>query len=182
MTKKKYYIQEEVTDWHDEVVEAGLIFTSQEEMIDAIRRGEKTIRVARAAIVSRLLGKAPDDIVGPNKLLLSHGASYDIRRLVRKLTESVETPTGEYQARSFVGTSYESVQEEDKDAEHDTERSFVPLADNEAGKRAVFYLEHVLPGHIWNHLLIAHASGINVKALATMLYDKIDEMVGKLTY
>lgn len=179
----RLYIREDISDWQDEAFRAEIIITNERDMLDALASGSHTAQVARAAIVSRELGKAPEDIMRPNKVLLTIGAMQDVISTAHKVKIEVETSNGAvYEAPAFVGKGNkdEAPEEtEEKDPE-DTGPSFVAARSPLALERARRYMSNVVPGHVWNRLLLIHHNGGSVQAEAEELKAKIDEMVNRI--
>ena len=58
---------------------------------------------------------------------------------------------------------------------------YVSSDSEEALRRAMNYLENVIPGHIFERLKVVAIAGGNVEAAANALKDEIDEQVARLT-
>lgn len=184
------FIHEDITDWRDEVFRDELIIMEEKDILDALGQGSHTAKVARAAIVSREIGKAPANIVRPNKTLLTIGAMQDVTQIAHKVKAEVTAADGAvYDAPAFIGRGNieelieapeDDEPEEGKD-EIDLGPSFVGIHDPMARQRAERHLFRVVPGHIWNRLLIVHEGGGDVALVALELKDKIDEMVRRIT-
>ncbi len=190
----KLYIKEDITDWRDETLASETLVTSEQDILEALERGETTPRLARAAIVSRELNEAPGDIIRPNKSLLMAGAQMDVIQITKKYKEKVRVNSGaEYSVPKYIGNvpvkedgngngevSEEQAEEARRTARDENEPSFVTISDDRALEMAVRYLESYVPGYIWNRLLEIHRTGGDVRNEADKLKAKIDEMVSMI--
>lgn len=188
---EKLYIREDISDWRDETFQDETIIEQEDDIFAALEQGISTPKIARAALVSRELGKAPADLIRSNKVLLNVGAMADVIAIAHKPKVKVQTKNGEYDAPAFVGkVATRQLEEEQVEGEPEIEEtetepddsgpSFVRLGDDLAGRRAQDYLDRIVPGHIWNRLLIIHSAGGDVRQAALEVKGKIDEMVGRI--
>ena len=170
MTTKKLYVKADITDWRDEALQAEYVPKDREEILDGIEKGMHTPQVARAAIVSRELKEAPEDIINENKLLLLAGAMKSISDIVHSTKTEVETKSGKVlKIPAFIGSP--------EDGEGD---SYV-LSDSYQGRqRAEKYLRGTVVGHIRNRLALIFQTGGDAKESALWLKVKIDELVNEL--
>jgi len=146
----KLYIKEDITDWRDEALRNETIFTDRHDIIDALDDGQNTNQIGRAAMVSRALGEAPDDILRPNKFLLNAAATQDVIAIARHEKVIYETDEGKkIRVNAFVG-SVKMKDEEGEEIETDSGPSFVRSDDRLATERAEAYLLNVVPGHVRN--------------------------------
>ena len=180
----KLFIKEDITDWMDETLHDENIIESEEDIIHALDNGVSTAKLARATLVSRAMGKAPKDIVRPNKILLNVGAQMDVISRAHSEKTSVKTSTGEYPVSSFVGIVREKelVHEENDPEIQEVPQgpSFVRINSSDALGRSVGYLERIVPGHVWNRLLVVHEAGGDVRNEADKLKQTIDDMVSRI--
>lgn len=180
------FIHENITDWMHETLRDESIIESDQDIIHALAKGGSTAKVARAAIVSREMGKAPSDIVRPNKMLLNVGAQMDITQMMHNEKTIVKTSSGEHPVSSYIGIVKEKEQPGDEDAPEEEEQpkkyepSFVSIDSAEALERSIGYLERVVPGHIWNRLLVVHEAGGDVRNEADKVKQIIDDMVSRI--
>jgi len=178
---EQLYIKEDISDWLEETLRDESIIESDEDIIHAMENGLSTGKIARAVIVSREIGKAPSDIVRPNKMLINVGAQMDVIARAHGEKTAVKTSTGEYPVSRFVGLVKEKdVLDEDEADIDQNEPSFVQIDSAQALERSVGYLERIVPGHIWNRLLVVHEAGGDVRNEADKLKQTIDEMVSRI--
>ena len=188
----KTVVKIDVTDWHEEALRNESFVTSDDDILSQLAKGISTPALARSAIVSREKKLAPTDIVRPNKMLLMTGGMLDISQMVRSKKRIITTEDGE---NVLVGEYIGAVRVQDEsDVNEDTdddikeagqkeyEPSYVTIDNHEAAlKRIQDYMEHRIPGHIWNKLVEVYTVGGDVRNEADKLKDTIDTMVNKLT-
>lgn len=174
----KLFIHEDVTDWRDEALKKEMIITDEGDVLRALENGAHTAEVGRAIIVSRLMGQAPEDIIQPNRILITIGAMRGVAQIVRKQKVDVEVENKEvYQAPAYIGKWQRDERAEKDVTEEDTGPSYVKSDDPIALARALHYLDKVIPGHIWNALLIAYSNDGDIVNAADRLKSEIDHMV-----
>ena len=179
----KLIIETDITDWRDEAYRDELMPTNDEEIIDAISNGKSTAQLARATIVSRELGNAPDDILRPVKILWMSGAAVDIGQKVRSKTVTIETEDGKtYEAKAYIGKSGRPHLTKD-DEEEDTDDGGPSYVDSDnplMAERAHNYITRTVPGHIWERMKQLKYCDADYKAAARTLKKEIDNMVKRL--
>lgn len=163
----------DVTDWHEETKREEIEIKNDDDIYALLDKGEHTGKIGRAIIVNRELGNADENIIKPNKLILSSGAQLEVSRLAARKRHEVETESGaKFQARSYVGEVQDG---------QDTDESYVTYTDDKAAERAKRYLTNMIPGYIWPRLLTLYEANENVQEVADELKSLIDEMVEKLS-
>ena len=170
MTTKRLYVKADITDWRDEALQAEYVPKDREEILDGIEKGMHTAQVARAAVVSRELKEAQEDIIRENKMLIQVGAMLDVSQLVISKKVEIETNSGKtWNVPAFVGD------QDDGDG-----HSYYPSDSYKAGEIAVKYLQNQVVGHIRNRLGTIFQTGGDVSEKALWLKVKIDELVDEL--
>lgn len=167
----KLLLKIDITDWNKEAHEDKFFPESEDDIIAALEREVHTAKTARATIVSREIGKAPDDILPENKLLLMAGAMHDISKMVSRRKIKIETSSGKsFEVPSLLG----------KPAGEDSDTSYIPIDSNKAQEWAENYLDTVVIGHIRNRLATIYLNGGDIEEIAMQLKLKIDEITKEL--
>lgn len=176
-------IKIDITDWKDKVKQTEEPITSEEDIIKALSAGKQTGVVARAAAVSRAMKLAPDDLMRSDKLLYYTGCVGEISTMARKQHREVEVESGQvYEVSELIGYPGRRKEIAEGDVQPDESyRSYISIDDPQAAEYTKNYLIKVLPGHIWNRLLILRECGEDVSEAAELLKEKIDEMVARIT-
>jgi len=170
MTVQKLYIKEDITDWREEVMREEFLPKDKDDILSGIENGLHTAQVARAAIVSRAMNEAPEDIIRPNKVLLQVGGQQDISQIVARQKVDIETKSGKtWKVPAFIG-----------DQDDDEGQSYYPSDSNKAKEIAEQYLQTQVVGHIRNRLATIYQNGGDVVENATWLKMKIDSLVDDL--
>lgn len=176
-------IKIDITDWRDTLLQTEEPITNEEDIIKALSAGKQTGVVARATAVSRALKLAPEDILRSDKLLYYTGCVGDISAIAKKNKRVVEVENGDhYTVPELIG--YPGRRKEIEEGEVQPEegyQSYITIDDPQAAEYAKNYLIKVLPGHIWNRLLILHECNEDVSEAGELMKDKIDEMVKRIT-
>ena len=168
MTNKKLYLKADITDWRDETYQEEFMPESRDDIMDAIEKGQHTAKIARAAIVAREVGHAPDDIIRENKLLVMSGAMNDISRMVRNTKTEIETVSGKtWRVPAFLGHP----------KGENGEQSYVSTDTNKSKVWAENYLETVVVGYIRNRLATIYQNGGDVAEVADKLKASIDGLI-----
>lgn len=163
----------DITDWRDDVLRDENVVKDDEQMLDLINQGKSTSYVAKSAVVSREMKEAADDVLRPNKLLYLSGAMTDVSNKVAMQKHLVETDDGAaYEVRDYVGNS---------GGDDELPKGYVTSKSDDGMERACSYLENVVPGHVWNRLVIVYENSGDVVRAAETLMHKIDKMVSKLS-
>lgn len=160
----------DITDWKHEAMANETIIGSQQAIIDLIDNGTPTGVVAKAAVVNRELGQANGDILPVNKMLFYAGAREAVAELVRKQKCAVVVGDETYTMPAYQGRIR---------GDEDSNASYEPSTTGTGMSTAIKYLQSVVPGHIWNRLLVIHENGGDVKAAADELKRGIDELVAR---
>jgi hypothetical protein len=160
-------VQIDITDWQKDSQKA--LITSEPDILNQIEAGRSTGQVAKSAVVSREVGKAPKDIMKPNKLLFLSGAMVDIAQKVAGKKHKIQTESGKYGCRDYVGSH-----------KKDDDNDFVRSNTDNGLDRAIMYLKRVVPGYIFSRFLIIHENGGDVLQHAEDLKAVIDDMVERL--
>ena len=180
MSTQKLYIKEDITDWQDETLSNKTIFKTRDDVIKWGASGLHTAILARSAIVSRELGKAPDDLVRPNRSLLIAGASEDIAKMLKSEKVEIQTESGKtYSLSAFVGQVQEPWEDGDDDDKQPppSEPSYIAYDDPAALVRAEKYMHSIIPGHVFSRLKIIYANGGDISGAVEDLKEGLDEMV-----
>jgi hypothetical protein len=171
MTNKKLYLKADISDWRDEAYQDEFLPESKDEIMDAVETGKHTAEIARATIVSREVGHAPDDIIRENKLLVMSGAMNDISRMVRNTKTEIETVSGKtWKVPAFLGHP----------TGEDVEQSYVSTDTNKGKVWAEKYLETAVVSHIRNRLATIYQNGGDVTEAADKLKSRIDGLIAGL--
>lgn len=188
---KKATIQIDVTDWQEEFNRFEPDIKAQEDLFRCLtENGFTTGQVAKLAIIARLVGIAPDDILAPCKVLLYGGARADVALRIGAQRRIVETPSGkEYEVRAYVGIPGRPKEfygdDDDDEMAHEiqgpeTIPAYVDMDSEESLRRVERYLSNTLPGHIFGRFKIIMAANGDVETAAEDLKAKIDELVERL--
>ena len=205
----KLIIKTDITDWREEADELGFVPKNQKDMVDALAEGHTTAQVARASIVSRERGYADENILRPNKLLMQTGAMLQVGQAARNKRDVGQLPNGKtVNAPAYVGRvvhTAPTIPELGSDDEAQAQLfelealagggdsgnvpppdsdgpSYVDGGSYEAQRRAEQYLEDIVPGHIWDRLVIIARNGTaqDIETACVKLKYKINEMLDKL--
>lgn len=177
-----------IGDWVDEYQQEEVNVATEEAIIEAqTKRDLNPLKLGRLVLVARERGDAPEDILPPNKSVLNGGAAVELSRMFARRRTSVKIGEREYAMRELVAAVPEKEEPaQDGDGEQADEAvnvfggAFVAAQSDEGLSRAEKYLLERVPGYIWGRLLVIAANGGEVGALADILKEKIDDMVGKL--
>ena len=170
MTNKKLYLKADITDWRDEAYQEEFLPENWEEILGAIERGQHTVKIARATVVAREVGHAPDDIIKENKLLVMSGATQEISSKVRSMKTEIETASGKtWKVPAYIGNPGS-----------DEEQSYVATDSYKGKSWAENYLETAVVGHIRNRLATIYQNGGDVIEVADKLKAKVDDLVARL--
>jgi len=162
---------QDYSDWRDEAMKEEIEVESDDDIAKAFDEGKSSSVVARATVVSMLLGKAVD-IIPPIKLLVQSGAQASIAQKISRRKVKVQTKSGEVEMREYLGVGNENEDSKDK--------SYIRFDDVKHLEMAEHYLSDVVPGYIRPRLLEIHSHGGDVKANADLLIRKIKAMVSEL--
>lgn len=193
----RLYIKEDITDWQQETLRNETIIEKEEDIIDALtKEGRSTKEVARSTLVSRAMGKAPEEILRPNKILLTSGAELQINQIIDRQRSVVRTPKGSFTIQSYVGklpmndrgvpveeNDNENLVEEntEEDEPVDTGPSFTSINGQLASDRALGYLNRIVRGRtIRDRLIVIYKNGGNIREVAENLKRQIDELVEQI--
>jgi len=167
------------TDWYDDVMRAEETIQCKDDIFTMINNGKRTSDIAKSAIVSREVGLLEtEDAIKPNKMLLLSGAMANVASIVKRSKYSVVTENGKkYYVPEYIGRSGRRDNKKQDDAYPDNYQQSVS---DEGLRLAERYLTRVIPGHIFNHLLIVHENGGDVQKIAEILKDNIDMMIDRL--
>jgi hypothetical protein len=162
----KTEVRTDITDWVDEWVHDETDMAQDDIIVKLTTQGYPAGKIARMAVSARLNGKAPDDILDSNKLLLYAGARRDVARRIETRKRG--------HVREFIGKHSEPVDEEG--GEEDRPSGYVRSLSDDGLRLAESYLLNHVPGHIRNHLRIVAANGGDATAVADKLCSKITEL------
>lgn len=190
---KKYEVKIDVTDAVELVQQNEYEAKTPQDIIKYRLQGMKPYSAGKVAIGNRVLGFADDDILPDNKLLFYVGAAVAVSKYEARQMRQTQVNGKEYEVRAYVApvdnhlfgdtqsiSELESVQlESDTHVASDTD-SLISSSDPLALQRAISYLEHAVPGHIWGRLVLIAEHGGDYHAAANDLCQKIQEMVGRL--
>ena len=174
------------TDWHDEVMNAEEMVATQDDVFALIDKGRQTSQIAKSAIVSREVGVTKEDIIKPNKMLLMTGAMLNVSSIVKSRKQDVMTESGKtYQINEYIGkvgkrNGKPKKQDDSKAEEEQYPDNYQQSISDDGLRLAMRYLVRVIPGHIWNHLLIVYQNDGDYKQAAEQLKASIDAMVDRL--
>lgn len=182
----KYVIKIECGSWLDEYLHEEPKIETDDDIIELIRAGMDTGKVARLVVVARNEGTAPSDILPPNTVLYYAGARAEIAQKVAQRYREIKLSNGKtFEVREFIGRPGRRPDEDEDDdtvhADAEMEKSYVETFSDAGRERAIHYLLGVVPGHIFNRLSQLAANGNDVGGVAEQLQAKIDEMVKLLT-
>lgn len=181
-----------IGDWHEDTLRNETITENKDDVIDLLKSGTPTGAIARSVIVSRELGKAPEDIIAPNKLLLYTGARLAVSNIAAGATHTVDVNGAEYRAQDFIGPVCEAETDaDDEDGElfesevaaiqaSDMPTTYTSYTNARAADVAAMYLQRRVPGHVWPRLLTLYEHGRDVRAAVQGLKDELDNMVLRL--
>lgn len=171
MTNKKLYLKADITDWRDEAYQEEFMPESKDDIMDAIEKGQHTAKIARATLVAREVGHAPDDIIRENKLLVMSGAMNDISRMVQSTKSEIETVSGKtWKVPAFLGNP----------KGENGEQSYVSTDTNKSKVWAEKYLETAIVSHIRNRFATIYQNGGDVAEAADKLKARIDGLIAGL--
>jgi len=176
MSKKGMVIHTDVSDWHDEYMQAEPNVSSEDAAVQThVAEKFHPLQMGRLLIVGRERGDSPDDILPPNKLLLNTGAAYAWSQKLCQRRKAVEIPGTEktVSVREIVG----GVRDEDGE---NPDSGLVMWNDADAVARAEQYLSRVVTGHIFERLKSIAVNGGDVQAAVDELKRRIDDMVERL--
>ncbi len=180
---EKLIIKTDITDWQEEALKNELLPENEDAIYKALDNGLSSAVITRAVIVSREKQIAPSDIIRPNKLLLHAGGQQDIIRIAHKRKLEVKTENGKsYNVPAYVGTVAEKIDENaaEDETKPEVDNSFVRSQSIEGLRRAIDYMEKIIPGYVWGRLLIIYENGGDVRNEADKLKETIDEHVNKI--
>jgi hypothetical protein len=174
----KLFIKEDITDWQEEAFRDETIIESEEDIFDLLDKGSHTAKLARATVVSRQMGKAPEDIIRPNKILVQVGAMLDISSMASRKYRDFELKDGRtIRVHEYVGAVRERSDGDDAGDSSEDESSYVKAGTAKALDRAERFLLTIVIGHIYNRLATILDYGGDVRLYADELKKKIDEVV-----
>lgn len=182
----KLIIYVDITDLEEDSKRKELMPESEEDIVEELANGRSPLEIGSSVLVTRERGRAPQDIIRPNKLLLQSGAQMDIISIAHRQKLKMKTESGkEYQLPKFIGTVAEHKEngKEEEDAEEtqaNEEISYVSSESAEGMRRSIEYLERIVPGHIRNRLYVIYHNGGDVRNEADKLIETINEIVGEL--
>jgi len=171
------------TDWYDDVMRAEETIQCKDDIFTMINNGKRTSDIAKSAIVSReedLL--EAEDIIKPNKMLLLSGAMANIAGIVKRRKHDIKMENGKtYYMPEYIGKSGRRDKGDKKENDSDDYPDNYQQSVSDEGLRlAERYLLKVIPGHIFNQLLIIRENGGDVQKIAEQLKDNIDLMIDRL--
>lgn len=179
----------DITDWVQEFRDAEPTLRNDNDLAAMLLDGIPTGQVARMAVAARATGNAPADVLKPDKLLLYSGARSDVTTRMSLRRHTVTLGNGkEVEMREMLGRPGRPEDEVDDDEAVDGDAE-PPVAAGPAWvvpgtplgvERALFYLENVVPGHIYDRLKEVAAGGGDVRAAADSLEANIETMVQRL--
>lgn len=183
-----FYLTIDFTKERDKTMHDESIVKSETDILELLDKGISSLDVASAAIVSREIGEAPEDIIRPNKALLLTGAQNDISQIIRKVMVEVEGKNGNvYETSAFVGKlgRMPFINSDDSDDDDQEERelvgpSYVRVKSDLGLARAERRLANTIPGHIFECFKKLKVNDISVRQAADKLIDEIELMVGRL--
>ena len=156
-------IQIDITDWVEELIKNNVTIKDEESLFDLTAEGYNAGEIARMAIAGRENGRAPDDILRPNKLLLYAGARRDIAGKHERRTLANEP----LEVREYIGQAF------DDSKEKENEGTYIQTQSQEGLRLATEYLLKVVPGHARRHLCIVAINGGDTEAIARELAERI---------
>ncbi len=160
----KLYVKADITEWRDEAYQDEFLPENWDDIMDAMENGQHTAKVARAVIVAREVGLAPDDIVPENKCLIQSGTVNDISKKMRNIKIEIETVSGKtWKVPAFIGQP-----------SGDDEQSYVSSDTHKGMEWAESYLEKQVVGNIRNRLANIYQNGGDVTKVADKLKSRID--------
>ena len=160
----------DISDWADEANHEEVAFGGIDDLIQQhVQEGWTPTKAGRMAVAARAMGRADDNILPENKLLLNSGAAVAVSSEFASRTKKAVINGKERTIREFVG----SVNDE---ADH----AYVKAQSVEAVRRARAYLLKAVPGHVEGRLSIIAANGGNVREEADALKAKIDALVAEI--
>ena len=156
-------IKIDITDWVAELQKNQVEIKDEESLFDLTAEGYNAGEIARMAIAGRENGKAPDDILKPNKLLLYAGARREVaEKHEKRLLANMPLPVREYIGQGF-----------DDKKEDDSEGGYISTESEEGLRLATEYLLKVVPGHVVGHLRIVAMNRGETEAIARQLAERI---------
>jgi hypothetical protein len=164
----------DIQDWYDEALKSETPITSTDDIINLLEKEISSGEIGRMTLAWREVGEAPADILQPNKLLLYGAARENVSRIARSRKHDIEVGGATYEAYDYVGSVREAYED------NGFEQSYVRYDNPKAQERSENYLSEIVPGHIWNRLLLLHESGGDVKAAGARLKREITRQVNKL--
>lgn len=180
MSKKKE-IKIDYTDWYEAAARDESFIADEQGIFQAVEDGKSTGRIAADLLASRAEGIAPVDIARPDKALLHSGMMTDVAAKVTAKKHEVRTNDGKtFRVRDYAGQVKTGEDEDGNGGGNDV--SYVASMSDKGAERAKNYLECVVPGHIWNRIMIVfEREGIaGVEQEVAKLNAKIAEMVERL--
>lgn len=173
-------VQIDISDWEREALSDETPIEDRQDILERLEAGNHTAAVARAAVVWREKNVAPGDIIGPNKVLLQTGAQLEVSRIARGAKREIVARNGRaYKAPALVGQVPDGREKEEGAL---SEESYISSHDKRARERAEQYLLEVVPGHIWNRLLVIYANGGDIEEVTSRLKERINKQVYDLLY
>lgn len=182
-----------IGDWDSEAKAAEVDISTWEKMLEVrIGKGWHPAKMARLYLVARERGETDPEILASNKLLLMTGTARAITDREVKMLETVMLKNGkEVKVRSLVApVHYEQPTDADDDdqleldamppgPEKPVDNNPAPVwyDDPLAVDRAIGYLMHKIPGHIYRRMTTIAAGGGDVMGIWR---EFVDLMEGKL--
>lgn len=181
-TNGKLEIREDITDWRDQAMRDEMLFSTEEDVFDALRKGARSQDVARAVIVSQEIGELQERITRPNRMLIQSAASADVAKKFSEVeVEIFETKRGRYEVPAYIGSGIrEELTEDEKEDGIKYEPSYVSILSEDGKYRTQNYMDNVVVGHIWNRLAAMKLAKVDYHAAAenliAVIRDKVQEL------
>lgn len=191
--EKDLVIKININDYRDDTMRKEIEIKSKDDIIEALTKdGHSTADVARATLVARELELAPENIIRPNKVLVTVSAMQDVSRIAHHNSRKVvHTPKGDHFVPTIVARAASfpveiSAEEDEVEQEEQEKRtiddgpSFVPYLGENSVSRTYDYFNRIIPGHIKERLVTLYANGEDVRKAADDLKAMIDRLVDEI--
>jgi len=167
-------LQIDISEWVDEANREEVAFEGIDDLLDQhVKQHWSPMKSGRLAIAARELGRAKDDILPENKLLVNSGAAVAVSSAFSQQSQSVTINGHDWDVRRYIGAVGE-------EGVVDYEATFVESDTQEAVERALMYLDRVVPGYVAGRLAIIAQNGGDVAKAADLLKSHVDEIAEKL--
>ena len=188
----KKVLEIDYTDWYDDVMRSEETIQCKDDVFELITRGKQTSDIAKAAIVSREEGITVEEVIKPNKMLLLSGTMMNVAGIVKGRKHEINTDSGKtYYVPEYIGKTgrrngnkkaqqTQQVQVQDDDDDDQYPDNYQKSVSEDGLRLAERYLTRIIPGHIFNHLLVVYENEGDIQKVTEQLKDSIDAMVARL--